>query len=73
MVTLKPTELAQTLSKNPGTTVYMPPEALSESHRYSQSLDVFSFRHLALYVLTQVNTTIIIQHTLLVQNSLIFN
>ncbi len=54
MVTLKPTQLAQTLSKNPGTTVYMPPEALSESHRYGPSLDVFSFGHLALYILKQV-------------------
>ncbi len=57
MVTLNPTQLAQTLSKNPGITVYMPPEALSESHKYGPSLDVFSFGHLALYVLTQVNTT----------------
>ncbi len=57
MVTLKPTQLAQTLSKNPGTTVYMPPEALSESHRYGPSLDVFSFGHLALYILTQVKQT----------------
>ncbi len=55
MVTLKPTQLVQTLSKNPGTTVYMPPEALSENHRYGPSLDVFSFGHLALFVLTQVN------------------
>ncbi len=54
MVTLKPTQLAQTLSKNPGTTMYMPPEALSESHRYGPSLDVFSFGHLALYILTEV-------------------
>ncbi len=57
IVTLKPTQLAQTLSKNPGTTVYMPPEALSESHRYGPSLDVFSFGHLALYILTQVIQT----------------
>ncbi len=57
MVTLKPSQLAQTLSKNPGTTVYMPPEALSESHRYGPSLDVFSFGHLALYILTQVKQT----------------
>ncbi len=57
MVTLKPAQLAQTLSKNPGTTVYMPPEALSESHRYGPSLDVFSFGHLALYILTQVKHT----------------
>ncbi len=59
MVTLKPSQLAQTLSKNPGTTVYMPPEALSESHRYGPSLDVFSFGHLALYILTQVKQKLI--------------
>ena len=60
MVTVSPTQLAQTLSKNPGTTVYMPPEALSTSHRYGPSLDVFSFGHLALYILTQVKYTIAI-------------
>ncbi len=59
MVTLKPAQLAQTLSKNPGTTVYMPPEALSETHRYGPSLDVFSFGHLALYILTQVKQKLI--------------
>ncbi len=59
MVTLKPAQLVQTLSKNPGTTVYMPPEALSESHRYGPSLDVFSFGHLALYILTQVKQKLI--------------
>ncbi len=57
MVPLKPTQLAQTLSKNPGSTVYMPPEALSESHGYGPSLDVFSFGHLALYILTEVKQT----------------
>ena len=59
MVTLKPTQLAQTLSKNPGTTVYMPPEALSESHRYGPSLDMFSFGHLTLYILTQVKQKLV--------------
>ena len=58
MVTLKPAQLAQTMSKHPGTTVYMPPEALSDSHRYGPSLDVFSFGHLALYVLTQVKQSV---------------
>ena len=58
MVTLRPSQLAQTLSKNPGTTVYMPPEALSESHRYGPPLDVFSFGHLALYMFTQVSSGI---------------
>ena len=32
----------------------MPPEALSASSRYGPSLDVFSFGHLALFILTQV-------------------
>ncbi len=54
MVNFRPGQLAQTLTKTPGTTVYMPPEALSESHRYGPSLDVFSFGHLALFTLTQV-------------------
>ena len=43
-----------TLSKLPGTLVYMPPEALSDTHRYGPSLDVFSFGHLSLYTFTQV-------------------
>lgn len=48
------TRSARTLSQAPGTLVYMPPEAMSETHRYGSSLDVFSFGHLALYTLTQV-------------------
>ncbi len=55
MVNCRPVKLAQTLAKNPRTTVYMPPEALSKSDRYGPSLDVFSFGHLALFTLTQVN------------------
>ena len=54
IVSLTPGQLAQTLTKTPGTTVYMAPEALSDSHRYGPSLDVFSFGHLCLYILTQV-------------------
>ncbi len=56
MLDFRPRKLAQILTKTPGTTVYMPPEALSESHRYRPSLDVFSFGHLALFTLTQVTT-----------------
>ncbi len=51
---LRSARLTQTMSKLPGTLVYMPPEALTETHRYGPSLDMFSFGHLALYVLTQV-------------------
>lgn len=55
IISMRPDQLARTLSRVPGTLVYMPPEALNEaSTRYGPSLDVFSFGHLALYTLTQV-------------------
>ncbi len=54
IIDLRPGQLARTLSKLPGTLVYMPPEALDETHRYGPSLDIFSFGHLILYSLTQV-------------------
>ena len=53
-VDLQPGELACTLSRLPGTHVYMPPEALVASSRYGPSLDIFSFGHLALFVGLQV-------------------
>ena len=58
IVSLKPGQLARTLSKLPGTLVYMPPETLSDDHHYGPSLDIFSLGHLALYTLTQVNICI---------------
>ena len=54
IVNLQPGQLARTLSRLPGTLVYMPPEALTTTSRYGPSLDVFSFGHLALFTLTQV-------------------
>ncbi len=54
IVDFTPGLMAQTLTKNPGTTVYMPPEAFGESLRYGPSLDVFSLGHLSLFTLTQV-------------------
>ena len=54
IVTLQPGQLAQTLSRYPGTLVYMPPEATGASARYGPSLDIFSFGHLALFTLIQV-------------------
>ena len=53
IVQMSPGQLA-TLSRLPGTQVYMPPEAVSEDHRYGPSLDIFSFGHLTLYTLIQV-------------------
>ena len=54
IVNLQPGQLARTLSRLPGTMLYMPPEALSVSSRYGPSLDVFSFGHLTLFTLLQV-------------------
>ena len=54
IVSMRPGQLARTLSQLPGTLVYMPPEALSDDHRYGPALDIFSFGHLALYTLIQV-------------------
>ncbi len=38
----------------PGNVAYMPPEALKSHPKYEKSLDVFSFGHLAIYVVTQI-------------------
>ena len=54
IVNLQPGQLARTLSRLPGTLVYMPPEALEALSRYGPSLDIFSFGHLALFVGLQV-------------------
>jgi len=54
IVDMSPSQMARTLSKLPGTLVYMPPEALNDRHRYGMSLDIFSFGHLALFTITQV-------------------
>ena len=54
IVHLEPGRLARTLTRFPGTLVYMAPEAVSEDGQYGPSLDVFSFGVLTLFVLTQV-------------------
>ena len=54
IVNIQPGQLAQTLSRNPGTLVYMPPEALADVARYGPSLDIFSFGHLGIFVGLQV-------------------
>ena len=48
LVDLQPGQLP---TQNPGTLVYMPPEASSD---YDPSLDIFSFGHLALFTALQV-------------------
>ena len=54
IVNLQPGQLARTLTRVPGTHVYMPPEAFDQHSRYGPQLDIFSFGHLALFTLTQV-------------------
>ena len=54
IINLQPGQLARTLSRLPGTMLYMPPEALEASSRYGPSLDIFSFGHLVLFVGLQV-------------------
>ncbi len=56
IVDIQPGQLARTLSHVPGTPVYMPPEAFDNHSRYGPRLDLFFFRHLALYTLIQVAT-----------------
>ena len=56
IVNLRPGRMATTLSKYPGTLVYMPPEAQDDRHRYGPSLDIFSFGHLALFTIIQVSS-----------------
>ena len=57
IVNIQPGQLAQTLLRNPGTLVYMPPEALTAAARYGPSLDIFSFGHLAIFVGLQVDSS----------------
>ena len=54
IVNLQPGQLARTLTRVPGTHVYMPPESFDQRSRYGPRLDIFSFGHLALFTLTQV-------------------
>ena len=54
IVNLQPGQLATTLTRVPGTHVYMPPESFDEHSRYGPRLDIFSYGHLALFTLTQV-------------------
>jgi serine/threonine protein kinase len=55
IVDMSPGQMARTLSSMPGTLVYMPPEALDDRHHYGPALDIFSFGHLALFTIIQVN------------------
>lgn len=49
-----PGRLMNTLSKMPGTPLYMPPEATGMAPKYDCSLDIFSYGQLALYVVNEL-------------------
>ena len=55
IVNFQPAQLARTLSRIPGTMVYMPPEAFEDTSKYGPSLDSFSFGHLSLFTITQAS------------------
>ena len=57
IVDLQPGQLARTLSRLPGTMVYMAPEAYQETSLYGTKLDMFSFGHLGLFTVIQVKNT----------------
>ena len=48
-----PSQQIATMTKAPGTGIYMPPEALEDRSRYDMSIDVFSLGVLAIFTLTQ--------------------
>ena len=52
IIDIKCTRLA-TMTKLPGTMVYMPPEAFEDSAKYGDKLDMFSFGHLSLFTAIQ--------------------
>ena len=51
---LKPGHSAATMTYGPGNICYMPPEATDSPPQYNESIDIFSFGHLSLFVFTQV-------------------
>ena len=53
IVDISPNQLAQTMTRAPGTTAYLPPEALEPHPQYNSKIDIFSFGHLALYTVIQ--------------------
>ena len=45
---------ATTMTKAPGASIYMPPEALEDKSRYDASIDIFSMGVIALFTLSQM-------------------
>ena len=45
---------AATMTKTPGASIYMPPEALEDESKYDASIDIFSLGVVALFTLSQI-------------------
>ena len=60
---ISPGRLSSTLTQTPGTLVYMPPEATGGSPHYDTKLDMFSFGHLSLYVVSQKSPDDLLPYT----------
>ena len=54
ILNLSPGKLEATLTRVPGTSSYMPPEVFNREAKYSTNVDIFSFGHVALFTVTQV-------------------
>ena len=52
----------ETMTNEPGTLAYMPPEAMGGSAHYGPSLDVFSFGHLSLFTVIQSSVHPLLPH-----------
>ena len=53
MARIAPSLRAATMTKAPGASIYMPPEALEDESRYDVSIDIFSLGVLAIFTLSQ--------------------
>ena len=54
MARMIPALRASTMTKAPGASIYMPPEALEDKSKYDVSIDIFSFGVLAIFTLSQI-------------------
>ena len=59
---LRPLFGHETMTNEPGTLAYMPPEASGEHAHYGPSLDVFSFGHLSLFTVIQSQVHPLLPH-----------
>ena len=53
MARIVPSLRAATMTKAPGASIYMPPEALEDESRYDVTMDIFSMGVLAIFILSQ--------------------